>query len=257
MTDEKKFEAFKRELVEENEKNYGKEAREKYGAAEVDAANRNMMGLSQEQYAVWTELGSTIQSKLEAAVRDELAPDGMHELVDQGQFPVFLLGNKGQLSASKVVQQHHRVCIADMVTHQQKTPILRQLIHAGHMDPDLQHRHQGRNIQPHHGAVESAVAGLGLGDIYCGAHDPKKEERHCRQHHRSAQKAQWQHPPHAGSRPQKDSDPHRQQQNACQKHTKLLQIPIFSLLYSVFPSETSPNIHKEFFTLGVEIVTLG
>ena len=76
MTDEKKFEAFKRELVEENEKNYGKEAREKYGAAEVDAANRNMMGLSQEQYAVWTDLGSTIQSKLEAAVRDELEPDG-------------------------------------------------------------------------------------------------------------------------------------------------------------------------------------
>ena len=76
MTDEKKFEAFKKELVEENEKNYGKEAREKYGVAEVDAANRNMMGLSQEQYAVWTELGSTIQSKLEAAVRDELAPDG-------------------------------------------------------------------------------------------------------------------------------------------------------------------------------------
>ena len=52
MSDEKKFEAFKRQLVEETERLYGAESREKYGGAEVDASNAgNGHGLAAERIA--------------------------------------------------------------------------------------------------------------------------------------------------------------------------------------------------------------
>ncbi|NBI65450.1 MerR family transcriptional regulator [Pseudoflavonifractor sp. 60] len=74
MSDEKKFEAFKRHTVEENEKRYGSEIREQYGDAEVDAANAQIMGLTQEQYQEWERLGREILDKLAAAVAAGAAP---------------------------------------------------------------------------------------------------------------------------------------------------------------------------------------
>lgn len=50
MGDSEKFSAFKRELIEENEAKYGKEAREKWGDEAVDASNANVMGLTEEQW---------------------------------------------------------------------------------------------------------------------------------------------------------------------------------------------------------------
>lgn len=76
MSDEKKFEAFKRQAVEANEKAYGKEIREKYGDAEVNEANEKVMNLSSEQYQEWTDLGDEIQRRLEAAVRTGASPEG-------------------------------------------------------------------------------------------------------------------------------------------------------------------------------------
>lgn len=75
MNDEQKFECFKKQAVAENEKRYGKEIREKYGDAQVDQANAAMMGMSREQHATWTELGETLQQKLEDAVRSGCTPD--------------------------------------------------------------------------------------------------------------------------------------------------------------------------------------
>ena len=69
MNDEQKFECFKKQAVAENEKRYGKEIREKYGDAQVEQANAAMMGMSREQHSTWTELGETLQQKLEDAVR--------------------------------------------------------------------------------------------------------------------------------------------------------------------------------------------
>ena len=69
MNDEQKFECFKKKTVAENEKRYGKEGREKYGDAQVEQANAAMMGMSREQHSTWTELGETLQQKLEDAVR--------------------------------------------------------------------------------------------------------------------------------------------------------------------------------------------
>lgn len=75
MSDEQKFEAFKRQVVEENEKKYGKEIREKYGDTEVDAANAQVMKLTPEQYEEWENLGRDILVRLEAAVQAGVSPE--------------------------------------------------------------------------------------------------------------------------------------------------------------------------------------
>ena len=75
MNDEQKFEYFKKKTVAENERLYGKEIRKKYGDAQVDQANAAMMGMSREQHTTWTELGETLQQKLEDAVRSGCTPD--------------------------------------------------------------------------------------------------------------------------------------------------------------------------------------
>ena len=76
MSDEKKFEAFKRQTVAQNEEAYGAEIRAKYGDAQVDEANAAVMNLTQEQYREWSDLGREIQERLEAAVRSGLSPEG-------------------------------------------------------------------------------------------------------------------------------------------------------------------------------------
>lgn len=75
MSNEKKFEAFKRRVVEENEVSFGKEAREKYGDKDVDAAAAAVMHLTREQYQEWTELDEEIRKRLEEAVGAGLAPE--------------------------------------------------------------------------------------------------------------------------------------------------------------------------------------
>jgi len=75
MSDEAKFRALKELAVEENEKTYGREARGKYGDAQVDAAHKNWLGLSREAYDRWQELDREILSRLEQAVAAELSPE--------------------------------------------------------------------------------------------------------------------------------------------------------------------------------------
>ena len=76
MSDEKKFEAFKWQLVEENERRYGAEAREKYGDAQVNASNAKVMGVTLEQYQAYERLGQEILDKLSAAVAAGADPAG-------------------------------------------------------------------------------------------------------------------------------------------------------------------------------------
>ncbi len=68
MSDEKKFEAFKRQFVAEKERLYGAEVREKYGDTEAEASNARLMGLALEQYNKWNRLEEEILEKLSAAV---------------------------------------------------------------------------------------------------------------------------------------------------------------------------------------------
>lgn len=74
MNDQEKFEAFKKHAVEEHEKYYGKESREKYGDAQVDKMQDTVMNLTKEQYQEWTELEQRIQGLLETAVTSQADP---------------------------------------------------------------------------------------------------------------------------------------------------------------------------------------
>lgn len=51
MSDAEKFEGFKQKLIEDNEKKYGQEIREKYGDSTVDQSNKKLKGMTEEQYA--------------------------------------------------------------------------------------------------------------------------------------------------------------------------------------------------------------
>lgn len=67
MNDEEKFEGFKKNLITENEKEYGEEIRGKYEDETIDASNAKLMGLSQEEYKAMTDLETEIFSLLEDA----------------------------------------------------------------------------------------------------------------------------------------------------------------------------------------------
>ncbi|MNO75744.1 HTH-type transcriptional activator TipA [compost metagenome] len=67
MSDKEKFEGFKQKLVDDNEKKYGKEIREKYGEDAINESNKRFKNMSKEQYTEFEELGQTILDKLEEA----------------------------------------------------------------------------------------------------------------------------------------------------------------------------------------------
>jgi len=68
MSDKEKFEGFKKELIENNEKRYGKEIREKYGDDTVDESNKKIMNMSKEQYEDFENLNRMILDTLKAAM---------------------------------------------------------------------------------------------------------------------------------------------------------------------------------------------
>jgi len=54
MKDKDKFAGFKKEMIDENERKYGAEARQKYGNAEVDKSNAKLMGMTESENAEMT-----------------------------------------------------------------------------------------------------------------------------------------------------------------------------------------------------------
>ena len=60
MMDKEKFEGFKKNLIDENERKYGKEIREKYGEDTVDASNAKMLNMTQEQYQAFEKLSKEV-----------------------------------------------------------------------------------------------------------------------------------------------------------------------------------------------------
>lgn len=76
MTDEEKFEGLKRGLVEENEKNYGREARSLYGDEAVDGGARKVLGMSKGEFDEWRGLENEILVLLEGAVNSGADPAG-------------------------------------------------------------------------------------------------------------------------------------------------------------------------------------
>ena len=80
MNDKEKFEGFKKSLIDENEKKYGKEVRAAFGDRAVDDSNDRLMGLTPEKYAEVQDLSRRINESLKAALEQgdpsgELARD--------------------------------------------------------------------------------------------------------------------------------------------------------------------------------------
>lgn len=69
MQDKEKFEGFKQKTIDDNEKKYGKEIREKYGNETVNWSNNKMKSMSQEQYEEVTQLGNEVMGTLQAAFK--------------------------------------------------------------------------------------------------------------------------------------------------------------------------------------------
>ena len=69
MTNRKKFEGFKQRLIDENERQYGKEVRAGYGDTVVNESNAKIMGLTKEQYdkseRLRVEMEKTIKTAFE------------------------------------------------------------------------------------------------------------------------------------------------------------------------------------------------
>ncbi|GIO23511.1 MerR family transcriptional regulator [Oceanobacillus sp. J11TS1] len=77
MTAEEKFEGFKKERLDENEKLYGKEIREKYGKETVDESNQKWMNLSEADFQEMQRVEEALFMKLEqlADANDLDAPE--------------------------------------------------------------------------------------------------------------------------------------------------------------------------------------
>lgn len=70
MKIDEKFEGLKKEIVEENEKKYGKEIREKYGDKNVEDSNRKLLNMSKEKYEEFQGLSELINKKLKEAINN-------------------------------------------------------------------------------------------------------------------------------------------------------------------------------------------
>ena len=75
MRDSEKFEAFKKDIVDQYEKLYGEEARQKYGDSEVDMAVNKVLSLSKEDYEKFQTLGKKVMEALKAAVISKASPE--------------------------------------------------------------------------------------------------------------------------------------------------------------------------------------
>jgi DNA-binding transcriptional MerR regulator len=69
MEDKEKFEGFKKNMLDENEKKYGKEIREKYGKEAVNKSNKKINGMTEEEYNQITSLGNKVLETLNEAFK--------------------------------------------------------------------------------------------------------------------------------------------------------------------------------------------
>ena len=68
MSDKEKFEGFKKQLIDDNEKKFGKEIREKYGEEQVKRSNKQFKNMTEEQYRELEELGNSVIENLKRAM---------------------------------------------------------------------------------------------------------------------------------------------------------------------------------------------
>lgn len=67
MSNKEKFEGFKKNLINNNEKKYGKEIREKYGDDTVDKSNNKILNMTEEEYTNVEELSKKVNEAIKEA----------------------------------------------------------------------------------------------------------------------------------------------------------------------------------------------
>ncbi|MED1470193.1 MerR family transcriptional regulator [Bacillus salipaludis] len=67
MSDQERFEGFKQKMIDDNEINYGAEARRKYGNDAVEKSNEKVKNMTQEQYQEVTALELQVRETLSQA----------------------------------------------------------------------------------------------------------------------------------------------------------------------------------------------
>ena len=67
MSDKEKFEGFKQDLINENEKKYGKESRSQYGDDAINRSNEKVKNMTKQQHEEVTILSKTLMEKLAQA----------------------------------------------------------------------------------------------------------------------------------------------------------------------------------------------
>ncbi|MBO1512204.1 MerR family transcriptional regulator [Metabacillus bambusae] len=67
MSDNEKFEGFKQKMIDDNEKKYGNEIREKYGDKQVDSSNQKIKNMTKQQYSEIEKLGEEVLTTLNEA----------------------------------------------------------------------------------------------------------------------------------------------------------------------------------------------
>jgi len=67
MSDREKFAGFKQRLIAENERKYGKEALERWGAEAVERSNQAFLNMTEAEYAEFTKLGEKLIETLKQA----------------------------------------------------------------------------------------------------------------------------------------------------------------------------------------------
>ncbi|MCL1797473.1 MAG: TipAS antibiotic-recognition domain-containing protein [Eggerthellaceae bacterium] len=68
MSSKENFQAFKKNLIEENETFYGVEMREKYGDEALSASNAKMMDMTEEQYEHALDLEARVKELLASSM---------------------------------------------------------------------------------------------------------------------------------------------------------------------------------------------
>ncbi len=69
MSDQEKFEGFKQKLIDDNERQYGREIREKYGDEAVERSNAKVKGMTKEQHEEVTRLTAEVNETLAEAFK--------------------------------------------------------------------------------------------------------------------------------------------------------------------------------------------
>lgn len=69
MSDQEKFDGFKKKLVEQNEQQFGEEIRQRYGDQKVDESNQKVLNMTQSEHEQMTQHSEKLYRTLAEAVR--------------------------------------------------------------------------------------------------------------------------------------------------------------------------------------------